>query len=80
MTLFSSESSSIGIVERTREGILQYTFDNFKLQATNDSMTLRLQAGLSTKCGHMGTSLLQKLNSCGYYVWAYNQDDFSARH
>ena len=31
MTLFSNESSSIGIVERTREGILQYTFDNFKL-------------------------------------------------
>lgn len=80
MTLFSSEISSIGIVERTREGILQYTFDNFNLQATNDAMTLRLQAGLSTKCGHMGTSLFQKLNSCGYYVWAYNQDDFSARH
>jgi hypothetical protein len=80
MTLFSSESSSIDIVERTREGILQYTFDNFKLQATNDVMTLRLQVGLSTKCGHIGTSLVQQLNSCGYNVWSYNQDDFSVRH
>jgi hypothetical protein len=80
MTLFSSEISSIGIVERTREGILQYTFDNFNLQATNDAMTLRLQAGLSTKCGHMGPSLFQRLNSCGYNVWVYNQDDFSERH